>query len=78
MTRYTLFAILIDFLGIILMVITFALGYPIGLIFPLIAYFITWKYFEEKFWLAFILSAVLLVILVISGIFLIAGGGAIH
>jgi len=70
MGKDTVYAILIDFLGIILMVISFALGFPLGLIFPLISYFIVYKYFENQFWLAFILSAALLFILVFGGLYL--------
>ena len=42
---------------------------PIGFIFPLIAYIITWKYFKDNFWLGFILSIALLGILIFASLF---------
>lgn len=64
--KRTVYATLIDFLGIVLM---FASVFFLPIIFmfvvPLIFYFITYKYFREKFWLAFGLSIVLTIVLII-------------
>ncbi|RLI99773.1 MAG: hypothetical protein DRP03_02690 [Candidatus Aenigmatarchaeota archaeon] len=70
--KETIYATLIDFIGIILM-FTSILFLPIifMLTFPLACYIITYHYFKEKFWKAFWISIGLMVVLFMVGIFLI-------
>lgn len=70
--KETIYATLIDFVGIILM-FTSVIFLPkiFMVIFPLICYIITNRYFKEKFWKAFGISIVLMIILVVIGIYLI-------
>ena len=69
--KETIYATLIDFVGVILMFASvFFLPKIFMILFPLICYTITNRYFKEKFWIAFGFSIVLMVVLVVVGIFL--------
>lgn len=70
--KETIYATLIDFVGIILMYLS-GFYLPIihtMLIFPLVCYFITYRYFKEKFWKAFWVSIGFMIVLIIVDIFL--------
>jgi len=63
-----IYATLIDFVGIILFL--YFMLFVVSLIFPLICYIITWKYFKEEFWKAFLLSIILMIALLTAIILL--------
>jgi hypothetical protein len=66
--KKTVYASLIDVAGTILMIAFVFISPAIGVIIQLACYFITNRYFKEKFWKAFIFSVIILIIMGVSGI----------
>lgn len=81
--KRTIYASIIDFTGILLLfsfmyltfvkVITFTYGREMSVVFPIIAYFITNRYFKDKFWKAFAISAVAMIVLFFAVLFVFVG-----
>ena len=64
-----IYATLINLLGKILFITTLGTSKLLSIIFPMLTYFIAWKYFNKLFWKSYIYSIIILVVLIFGFIF---------
>ncbi|MFH0896552.1 MAG: hypothetical protein V1850_00685 [Candidatus Bathyarchaeota archaeon] len=66
--RKPIYAAMIDIAGTLLMIAFFFIYPEIGVLIQLACYYITYRYFKEKFWRTFLISVAFMAILFIATI----------
>ena len=65
-------ATILDFLGVVVFLITITMSKYLCIIFPMTTYFAVWKHYEKDFWKAYAISLGSLVVIVFITVFVIS------